>query len=388
MENKNNACVLFLLGCCVYELLSALSDKGSVFQSVIIGGLVAYSLYSFVICHLRYKLPKPMNYLSLLFFISCLYGILLLLSSDRFYIREGFHILQPNDSYIKGLLISITPLFSFYKFSKERELNLKKIRITILILVFITILSYYKNYFALFQEFNSIFTNNIAYSFVLLMPFAFFISEKRYAKYLFLFFCYGFVLFGAKRGAIIIGFICILYCLWNDFNNVSVLKKTVVLALSLIAFTSFLYAFSLYMEDAWEHMLTRMEYLQEGDVGHRELLFNKFWYNFIYRSDIAEQLLGHGANATLKIYDNFAHNDWLELLTNQGIFSVLFYGMYFVSFFKMARINHFENDTLRVAFMIIFIILFVRTWFSMSLSTITIPLNLMLGYLYAGSNSK
>ena len=317
-----------------------------------------------------------------MFLVSCLYGLILLISSERLYIRQSDNYFVPNNAYIKGLLISIAPLFAFYKFGINGVLNEKKVKTSIIFLIFITIAQYYSNFVSLFIEFGGIFVNNYAYSFVLLMPFSFFLADKKWVKYLFLLFCFGFVLFGAKKGAIFTGMLCMLYCLWNDMNTISVFKKTLTLILSVLAFLFFIYVFSLYMNDAWDLVVTRMELLGDGNMSHRDLLYSTFWDHFLYKSDFVEQLLGHGAYATLKVYDNFAHNDWLEFLIDQGLLSVLIYAIYFVSFYRYVT-KKLHNNKFSAALKMIFIILFARTLFSMSFCENTIALNIMLGYLFA-----
>jgi len=67
MLTKDNICTLFLLGSCLYALLSVFSPD-STLKTVINVGLIGYSLYSYVHCYIKYKIPKPLFYLGIMFY--------------------------------------------------------------------------------------------------------------------------------------------------------------------------------------------------------------------------------------------------------------------------------------------------------------------------------
>ena len=57
--------------------------------------------------------------------------------------------------------------------------------------------------------------------------------------------------------------------------------------------------------------------MEGGSSGRDELLTNSLDY-YLNNESIIQQIFGLGANGTLSVAGNGAHNDWVELLVNQG----------------------------------------------------------------------
>ena len=89
-----------------------------------------------------------------------------------------------------------------------------------------------------------------------------------------------------------------------------------------------------------------------------------------------------GAEGTIKVTYNYAHNDWLELLTNQGIIGVIFFAYYWLGVYYTCKSKRLSKES-RFALKYIFLILFLMTLFSMSINAMTIYSSSMLGYALA-----
>jgi hypothetical protein len=91
---------------------------------------------------------------------------------------------------------------------------------------------------------------------------------------------------------------------------------------------------------------------------------------------------GSGANATLSISSLYAHNDWLEIAINQGVFGLIIYFFYWIMFFRECSSKSYTPYA-RLAMQLLFIIYFMKTFFSMSYNDMTVGATLVLGYCLA-----
>ena len=103
----------------------------------------------------------------------------------------------------------------------------------------------------------------------------------------------------------------------------------------------------------------------DGDTSGRDSLYDDFWEYFLYRATPLQQLLGGRANYTLTVSNNYAHNDWIEILVNQGILGIFVFFMYWKSFFRTAFRTNLDK-TCSIVIKMIFIGYFAKTMFSMS----------------------
>lgn len=78
------------------------------------------------------------------------------------------------------------------------------------------------------------------------------------------------------------------------------------------------------------------------------------------------QLFGRGTAQTVMIAGNYAHNDWLEFLTDNGLLGALLYLTTIVSlFFYRRKIQ--KGSPMRCAFMIVLLFWFIKSIFSMGM---------------------
>ena len=84
-----------------------------------------------------------------------------------------------------------------------------------------------------------------------------------------------------------------------------------------------------------EFMMRRMTSILEGNTSGREALYGAIvtkWYN---SNNIWNLLFGFGFASSLEITGgNFAHNDWLELLSNFGLAGIFAYLLLFYAAVK------------------------------------------------------
>lgn len=379
--NKANA---YLFAWCIYCTQGILFPKGTLFTQLLIAVLLLVSLYYIFVANTQYKVPVYFVGLNILLAMFFVYGTYLMVGG---YDAADYAKQVDSFSYLKGILISLAPIYPFYVFSKQGLVSEKFLEICFFVLFGVTIANYYQNYqeqlyMALLIGSNAEeFTNNVGYEFLSLIPFCVFFSKRPVLQYVALGSCMVFLFMAMKRGAIIIGVLCIIWFIWNNLRNASFKKKLGIMALSTaLSFFGYLYVEKQMQESLY--FQKRVENTLEGNSSGRDKLYGRFIDYFWGETTPLQFAIGSGANATLKVSYNYAHNDWLEIAVNQGVLGIIIYILYWGLFAKEILSNHYPPRE-KIALQLLFIIYFMKTFFSMSYEDMTIPATFILGYCLA-----
>ena len=130
-----------------------------------------------------------------------------------------------------------------------------------------------------------------------------------------------------------------------------------------------------------DYMMKRIDDTLAGNSSGRDNLYSFFWKYFTEQADFKHYLIGRGANGTLEIYYNYAHNDWLEIAVNQGILGVVVYAFYWLCFYKTWK--HATNIDAKTILALTALIFFAKTMFSMSYNDMSYVSTSVLGYALA-----
>lgn len=338
---------------------------------------------------------KPVYFkgLSLLFFTLTIYGIILLFSDHHYVIKAKLIDNEvTNFSYLKSLFLSLPNIYTFYYFSKEGYLTEKALRKWVIVFIGISVFRFFDYQITSIQSMLLIgkdvkeTTNNMGYLFVALMPTVALFKNKIRIQYVILIFCMAFIMMGMKRGAIIIGAVSLIYFLYFNYrynNNVSKIK---VIGFSLLIIVA-AYFITEYMIDSSDYFESRIEQTKNGSSSGRDKIYEHFWNHFKNELDSSKFLLGNGANATLGIGINYAHNDWLEIAINQGVLGLVIYFIYWLCFWRtVSSIKH--NQTAKLVLTLTFISFFIKTIFSMSYTGYSMVSCSVFGYYLAHYKEK
>ena len=227
-------------------------------------------------------------------------------------------------------------------------------------------------------------TNNASYILLSLMPLLVLFRDKPILQYLLLTICMAFVISGFKRGAILIAVIaCIIFI--RDSLKYSNRKYRKYIYLLSIAFIIAGIYYWQYMLSSSDYFAARLEATREGDSSGRGDSY-MFMLDYFWNSNgIFSMIFGNGAEYTLSINSANAHNDWLEILINQGIVGIIIYYSYFWNMFKQrnSRKNTFE---VKMAINLILLIALFKSFFSMSYGGYTFYFALAIGYFVGKSH--
>jgi len=371
-----NICNLYIGAWCLYYLQGTLYESGQWLSQGLMLVLILSSLYYFYYANKRYKLPNVLKILNIMLIIFTLYGsFIMLFGNGVSYVADY--------QYLKAIYMSLLPVYSFYVFTMKGELTEKTLKLWVLFFIPIAIASYFRDQreaLLAAMEIRSSreeFTLNSAYIFLAIIP-AIALYKKALFQYSLLAICSYFVLTGMKRGAMLIGALCLLYFIMSSFKHKSNTKKIWIFLLSVGLLALVYYGF-LYMLNTSDYFNARLEQTREGNASGRDVLFSVFW-NYFLDSNIFFFLFGSGADATLRII-GYAHNDWLEIAVNNGVFGIVLYITYWINLYKTS--NNTKDDALKKIIMLFFIVYFFKTFFSMSYNDIPIYATCALGYALA-----
>ena len=220
------------------------------------------------------------------------------------------------------------------------------------------------------------FQNNAAYWIIAIIPFMPHLFKKwRLIAGVIAIALIALVLNAAKRGAIVSLIVALVFAAIYLLrrSKASPFRQFLLIAL-VVGVAAFMYYYSLQNE----FLMDRIDDTREGNIGTREVAYAMLWQHWI-DADIFHKVFGYGLMQTVNVWGNTAHNDWLELLTDNGLLGVIIYLVFFVYLFKY--IKGMKNDTmLQLGAYLAMVVLFVKTLFSMGYTDfVNVPLIVALG---------
>lgn len=367
----------------VYSLQTFIfGGVGSIYSRIIIVFLMGVSMYYFVYALIHYKLPSYMKGLSVLLIMFTFYGFLLILSPSTFKDQLGETVSKYR--YIFNIYLSLLPIYPFYVFTRQGKINEDILKKWVLVFFVCVTLQFYQNLQQRLQEALEMgssreeFTNNFGYEFLSMIPLMAFFSKRKWIQYAGLVYAMVFMLMAMKRGAILIGGICIVWFLYRSFKKSTRKQKKRVLLLSLLLLAGIIFTF-VYLENNSDFFIYRLETTLEGGSSGRDEIYTTYFNYFISENNLLRLLFGHGAYTTLSIMGQFAHNDWLEIAISQGVFGIIIYLLYWIGFYKSTNKARFDEE-LFMAMSLLLIYNFIRSFFSMSYGDMSIYATICLGY--------
>ncbi len=365
----------------VYELQELLGLSGSALSLCAILVINAISIfYCIKLNRLVHDMPIYFKALNIMILLFTLYGIIYCLDGEHYMIL----VKEENPyNYLKTIYNSLLPIYVFSYFSWKGVLTRRMMCIfgcLFFIMVFLSYWGYDLKMKSILLERGGDrdgFVNNMGYEFLCLFPILTFYYKRPIFQYLGVICVMTFILMGMKRGAILIGFFCMVWFLLEMFKSAKNFKKLIIILTSIgVVVLLFFLVWHLLMTSDFFRM--RIQSTIEGNVSGRSYLYTILLNYFLYDTNAFQFFFGSGANATLEVSFNYAHNDWLEILVNQGVLGFCAYLFYWISFFMAWRKTE-RTDNMRLAMGLLFFIYFMRTFFSMSYGNMNIYSTSVLG---------
>ncbi len=337
--------------------------------------IISISLYYVYAVNAKKIIPLYFKSLNILLVLITLYGIFRLGQGDWSHGSNPIY----NYSYLKVHLMSILPIYSFYVFTRKRLLTNRFWILTIIAFGTLSIFFFVRTYLEVSKMTGlTNITNNSAYMFVALVALLPLLKIKLSYKYILLALLGVFVLMSAKRGAILVYALCLLEFVWFSVRRMprSARIRTMIGSLITVGIGCYL---AIYYIDTNEYLSLRLAETERGSSTGRDVLFGSLIRHFTRDLSNIHLFFGNGADSTFLIAGNFAHNDWLEFVTNMGVVGLLVYLFYWLCFYLTYRQLPSYSPT-SCAFLVVMTICFMRTWYSMSINDMFVVMTMVIGY--------
>lgn len=369
---------------CLYYMQGTLYPEGSAISQGLLALFLLMSVYyvSKVLQMLyKHKVIKAFLYLALMFGI---YGLLRLGAETTGWLR-----INSATDYFKEYEISILPVFAFYYFAMTKRINGQWFyNMSFLFLLTACASFFYQEAQALLITWRGETTNNAGYFVLSLMPVVVFLRKKPLVQYAFLLVIFYLVVCGMKRGAIVGAILGCGYFVWKSYSSAKGTRKILYILLGVGAIIASVMYFE-YQLATSDYMQLRLEQTKSGDMSERENMYPEYLDYYFSHASIVEYLFGYGADGTLKNMGDFAHQDWIETLMNQGLLGIILLLNYWVTIIFVTikcYIKRYSNITLILALFII--IYFIKSMVSMSINGMTLFSTSALAYALAAIDNR
>ena len=371
--SKIKICDIFVFIWGMYYLQDILYPQGLINQvlQLIMIGLGLVPLFQCLFCRLN---PALIRATLLLILMYVVYGSIIIMFGDNVSWTS-------DSSYLQTSFNSLLPILFFYQQTRRSNLTLDRIKVYFFFIGAITIIHFMnvdKIAMLLDSKEN---TNNVGYMILSLLPFVFLFSKKPLLQYIIFATLLFYILTGMKRGAILIGTIVAVLFVYSSIRGQGFAKKFFVILFAAIVI-ALLMNYVGQMISTNEYFARRIQSTIEGESSGRGEIYSSVWSAIKNEPNLFKILFGHGANSSIHYAGNFAHNDWLETLCNNGIlgFSLLLY--FFISFLRTVFYSKSRlTKNLYYCFISLFIISFLKTIFSMSIQNFDMYQGMLIGFL-------
>lgn len=320
----------------VLAVFSYIYNSNFIYEPLLVF-LTGTALYYTYVAVTNYKLPIYFKGVLLFVFILSLYGVFLIIVGDEIYWQATGRILRKY-LYILWLIPAMLSFVPVYIFTSRGLITEREMKILFLIFFVCGINSYYGGleqqmaYAALMmEEEQEEFTVSSVYQLLSLLPLVILFKKNQILQFIFLGIIFIFLVLSAKRGAIMLGGISASLLILSMFVENSLTKKITIFFVT-IALLIAIYLFINYQMESSSYFASKVQRTFEGYTSGRDE-YAKHILDY-YRNKITtfQMLFGIGAQGTLVANESFAHNDWLAILLEQGVFGVCVYLLYWVAF--------------------------------------------------------
>ncbi len=389
MFSVKKICNIYLCLLVLYYLQGSLYEEGTVVGRIIL----ALTMTIGVVCALKalyeYKLPLFFTAVNIFLAMIAVYGAVYIYDGPLMMGDGGF---TAPLTYIKNPLISFLPIYAFYYFTKKGAVTERWICAVSVIALALCVVRYYVQMEQAIaaRELRGIqveeVTNNAGYLFLMVIPLLVLFYRNRLIQFALLAVILIYVVMAMKRGAILVGACCLVYFIWNTLRRGSKRDLKIILPLTAALFVGGYYLIAYMLENS-EYFQYRVLETLEGNTSGRDMIYTKLFDYVRNQCSSVEILFGSGADYSVVIAGNFAHNDWLELLVDCGLTGVTVYAFYFAALYLSILGIPSKNVAKPMASLCLFI-LSSRSLFSMSYGDLFFPLALALGYSLAQTGPK
>lgn len=304
------------------QLISALPVDTGPLLSVLWFVWIFIGLYfTFIICTERRAFNNNSFAVLLLLFW--------LMNAISFYISpkhvQSFFVEVDTLVIFKSITIALFTYFPFYYYSKKGSITDNNIKGFVVLLFVMSVLNLlYGNFIQTKESMEDHNVLNQAYLFVQLIP-LFLIYFKGKRLYIFIALATLLVLWASKRGAILCVavelIVFFIYLLKEDPFGKKHRGTILFLVLLLLLVVFYFVQGNDFLQGRL--LTTGTDEDKSGDIRtERYLMLYTIFFNY---SDVGEIVFGHGFAQTVSLGEGLAHQDWVELLIDNGLVGLIMY---------------------------------------------------------------
>lgn len=360
MQNK---LLLLVVLFTVYYLQGALYPSGSIVSQGILLIYLLFGIYCFVKAFSNRATPSCVMIWSTFFLMQ---GLCFLISPKEVVgmKNEAIGRVATFNQFKEIATFMLTLLIGYY-YSYRNKTSEKYILWFGIIFFLSSIVQYYYSLSQLMMKYGEETTNNAGYTMLTVVPYLPIVfKRKRILGIIMAVVIVTFVMWSAKRGALMCLAGAALFALFYYLKTQKVRLKT-ILGITLLLLVAGYFVYQQYLDN--EYLQFRMEATMEGKSSNRDVAYSQLFNHWLNETNPLLFLFGNGTAQTITVWGNYGHNDWLELLIDNGLVGALVYFAIFVStisYIKKAKLL-FE---IKLSAYLCVLILFMQSCFSMGFS--------------------
>ena len=315
-----------------------------------------------------------------------LYGFFLILIGGSLITEYGS---MDKYQYLFGVTSSLLPFYTFYRGFVEKKIDINRVFYWIIPFAAVAISGYY------LQLSNAIQTiyettgkdidetvNGGAYLILGLIPFVC-LSKKRFVQLLLFLLAMFLIITSYKRGPMLIFLVCMMYYFFNSKKKSG--KKNGTTLLVIAAFSiGYVFIVDIFRES--DVLQNRLAITLSGSSSGRDSILSMMFSAFL-NSNLLQMLFGHGAYGTISLTGKLAHNDWVQILIDQGVVGVIIFGVFCWNLIRQGKIYN-DNFNLKLSYGMFLIIFLMSSFFSMAFDRIPIYEMVILSAIVAHNETK
>lgn len=289
---------------------------------------------------------------------------------------------------IRSVLLTLISFYPFYYFSIKGWLSSKHLIRFFIIMIPVIVAQFYSAQDQLMEERNRTeVVNNSSYMVLYYLPFIFLLTKNRifWAASLTVFMFL--IVESSKRATLVVAALVVLVFIFYQMRSLGRRQKVVGFLMILVLTSGLVYyLYTILLNN--EFLLNRMATILEGNSSGRDVIFQRLlntWLN----GDFFRLLFGFGfATSSSFTGGMVAHNDWMEILINFGLFGAFIFLILFYSFIRYLFESKWGADKrylLVTIILISFLIGVTSRWYS-SLDGYT--LSMLMAFLVGSKSNK
>lgn len=241
-------------------------------------------------------------------------------------------------SVYKNISLVFLTYFPFYYFSYKKSIGEKQLKKLVLLSLICLVAAFFIS--ARESAYNlgrDEVTNNGSYYLVVIIPLIGLFFDK-FIEYIFIGGILVLVLIGAKRGALLCAAVEFFLFLYFYSKSTRISRSPIRYVWLVIAVSIIVYIGKDIFQGT-DYLQQRYDQTISGDSSLRDEIYSMAFYKFL-NQNLFQQLFGNGMSSTLSILGGYAHQDWLELLINNGLLGVILYLFIFINLLSYYRKVH------------------------------------------------